>query len=347
MKIALITSLVCSTVLLSACDFSKKKNEASATEKLQDWSCTAPANIEQIQGHLKEDYLKEVDQRIRQSGYEADQKLLETIRKSIKFEINHISTKTENPDQAKTLECNSLIVAILPKGLQKRAENAYLTEPCEECEREDIRASSTYTLQDSIQNDWGTLTLKDDKISGVDFKYGLERSDNNEISMTVESNNIVNFAAKVTELAVNFEAYEKISKADREAVQKYDEEYNKENAAQMALAQKALDIRQKELDGEQKSAVERLNTTWDNLTAEQKEGLQQDQSDWFEKRDVDCKVLAQKKVHSLNESEMETYQKQRNYWDDAMEKQNEAMQYSKCFVQKTKERAVYLSNLFN
>jgi uncharacterized protein YecT (DUF1311 family) len=29
------------------------------------------------------------------------------------------------------------------------------------------------------------------------------------------------------------------------------------------------------------------------LTEEQREQLKQDQTDWFEKRDIDCKVLAQ------------------------------------------------------
>lgn len=347
MKIALITSLACSAVLLSGCDFTKKKTDTAETQKLQDWSCSAPANVEQIQGHLKDVYLKDVEQRIRQSGYEADQALLETIRKNIKFEISHISTKTENPEQAKTLECSSLIMAKLPKGLQKRAENAYMAEPCEECDGEDAQASSTYTLQDSIQNEWSSLTLSDDKIKGADFKYGLERSDNDEISLTVESSSITAFAAKVTELAVNFAAYEKVAQTNREAGQKYQEESSKEEAAQIALAQKAMDIRQKELDGEQNAAVERLNITWDKLTEEQKASQQQDQADWFEKRDVDCKVLAQKNVYSLSESEMETYQKQRNYWDEAMQKQNQALQYSKCFVQKTKERTVYLNNLFH
>jgi uncharacterized protein YecT (DUF1311 family) len=125
------------------------------------------------------------------------------------------------------------------------------------------------------------------------------------------------------------------------------EKYSQENPAEVALAQKAMDIRQKELDADKTKVVDRLNQTWDQFSAEQKQQLQQDQSDWFEKRDVDCKVISQKRVYDLKDSEIETYQRQRDYWNNDMEKQNQAIQYSQCFVQKTKERTVYLSNLFN
>ena len=52
--------------------------------------------------------------------------------------------------------------------------------------------------------------------------------------------------------------------------------------------------------------MERLNQTWDNFTEEQKQQLQQDQTDWFEKRDVDCKVISQKSVYQMTDSEKET-----------------------------------------
>ncbi|WP_374665074.1 DUF1311 domain-containing protein [Acinetobacter sp.] len=348
----IIVSVLCGTALFSGCDYFKNKKDSSAKEEpkvqaAKDFSCSAPVNVEQIQNHLKEDYLSQLEQRLRHSGYESDQVLLEKIRKNIKFEINHIATQTEQPEQAKQLDCSSLVVAILPKGLQKRAENAYIEEPCEECDGEDSQAQSSYTLQDSIKGEWGSLKLQDDKISGSDFKYSLERSDNNEISLSVESSSLVGLAAKISELAVNFEAYQKRNKANIEASQQSADEYNKENSAQMALAQKALDIRQKEVDAEQKTAVERLNSTWDRFSPEQKTAQQQDQLDWFEKRDVDCKVISQKRVYDLKDSQIETYQQQYRYWNDAMEKQNQAIQYSQCFVQKTKERTVYLNNVFN
>ena len=342
---SIILGLVCSTALISGCDFFKNKKQEAAevkTTEVADWSCTAPDNVQQMQDYLKEEYLKEVDQRIRHSGYEADQALLDKIRKNIKFEISHISTKTEKPEQAKTLDCSSLITAILPKGLQKRAENAYLDEPCEECEIEE-NSSRSYTLQDHYSTSFPSLTLKNDRLNGIDFIYHIEKSDKDEISMTMESHYVVGQAAYLTQLAVQYASYLKANAQNKEDSKKYVEE----NAAQRDLAQKALDVRQKELENEKKSSVERLNAAWDRFSAEQKTSLQQDQSDWFEKRDIDCKVLSQKNVHELDEKERETYQKQAEYWNEAMYQQNQDIQYSKCFIQKTKERAVYLNNVFN
>jgi hypothetical protein len=342
----LMIGLMCSTAMLSGCDYFKNKKDKAASEepKIQqvtDFSCTAPANVEQLQEYLKEEYLKDLDQRLRQSSFEADQALLDKIRKNIKFEITHISTKTENPEQAKTLDCSSLVTAILPNGLQKRAENAFMDAPCEECEGE--ATDNTTTLQDYLGSSFASLTLKNDRLNGIDFIYHIDKSDKDEISMTMENHSVISQSAYLTELAVQYASYMKANEQNKENSKKYVEE----DTAQRELAQKALDVRQKEIDGEQNASVEKLNAAWDRLTAEQKTSQQQDQSDWFEKRDVDCKVLSQKSVHQMDEKELETYQKKSDYWNDAMSAQNQAIQYSKCFIQKTKERTVYLNNLFN
>ena len=346
MNKAIILGLMCSTVLVSGCDYFKNKKDKTVVEEpkvqqVTDFSCTAPANIEQLQDYVKDEYLKNLDQRLRHSGYEADQALLDKIRKNIKFEIGHISTKTDNPEQAKTLDCSTLITAVLPNGLQKRAENAFMDAPCDECEGED--SDSTYTLQDYFNNSFPALTLKNDKLNGIDFIYHIEKSDKDEISLTMESHEIISEAAHLTELAVQYASYLKVNEKNKE----YSKKSVEDDVTQRELAQKALDVRQKEIDGEQKVAVEKLNVAWDRLTAEQKTSLQQDQSDWFEKRDVDCKVLAQISVHQIDDKELETYQKKANDWNEAMYAQNQAIQHSKCFIQKTNERSVYLNNLFN
>ena len=147
----------------------------------------------------------------------------------------------------------------------------------------------------------------------------------------------------VTVKAVQYESYVKQNSENRE----YSEKSSQEHAAEVALAQKVMDIRQKELDADKTKVVERLNQIWDQFSPEQKQQLQQDQSDWFEKRDVDCKVIAQKNVYQLADNDKEIYQKKSDYWDDAMRQQNEAMQYTKCFNQKTTERIIYLNNIFN
>ena len=52
-----------------------------------------------------------------------------------------------------------------------------------------------------------------------------------------------------------------------------------------------------------------------------------------------------KPVDEIPEKDLETYQKQSAYWTADMRKQNQEMQYTQCFTQKTIERTVYLNNL--
>lgn len=344
MKNVIIFSLVLGTTLISGCDNFKNNKTEKVEQKVEvsDWSCTDAENIGQVEAYLKSEYLKQLDKQLRHSNYEADQDLLKKITEQVQFKIKNVTTLTEDDKTAKTLHCSSQLIVQFPKGLQKRAENAYLEAPCsdQDCEGE---YDSMSTLRDYLEDGSSNLVLGDDQLKGA-FSYGITKTDKEGVTFTVENENaVINGIVFVTAKAVQYQSYVKHNSEARAN----SEQYSKENAAEVALAQKAMDIRQKELEADKVKVVERLNQTWDLFSAEQKQQLQQDQADWFEKRDVDCKVIAQKNVYQLPENEKETYQKKSDYWDDAMRKQSENMQYTKCFNQKTTERIVYLNNLFN
>lgn len=340
----LICSLLTSILLISGCDVFKKKSESeeNATDQqmLADWSCTADANINQIQRYLKEEYLKALDKSLRHSNFQADQAILEKIKKGIKFEIKGITTLTEDTKNSKALECSSQLIVHLPKGLQQRAENAFLELPCEECEYEHHEGKGPYTLQDSLENREYALELEGDKIRGH-LSYNITKTDKDGLSLSIPSQiAVLDGVVEVSKYASEYEAYV----TENKERQKNSKQYEEQEMAQMSLAQKAIDIRKKELDAENASVVERLNQTWDSLNEEQQAKLKSEQAEWFEKRDVDCKVLSQKSVYSLSEHEKETYQKHSQYWNEDMKSQNQQMQYTKCFNQKTVERIHYLNN---
>ena len=332
-------SALSATLLVSGCDAFKDKKDVVQETELAQWSCTDQVNITQIQQYLKDEYLKQIDKDLRDSRYyEADQDLLAKINNGLKFEIKNIRTITAEPKTATQLECESQLVVHFPKGLQKRAENAYLEKPCEECEGE-----GKSTLRDRLEAGEYKLSLDNDTLKGA-FNYNITKTDKEGLSLNVQNQNaVIEGVVLVAATAVQYEAYIKANQHN----QAQNEKYNVENSEQMELAQKAMNIRKKELDEEKAKQVDRLNQTWDRFSDEQKAQLQQDQSEWFEKRDVDCKVISQKSVGQLSDSERETYQKQFAYWNTAMEQQNKEMQYTKCFNQKTTERIVYLNNVFN
>ena len=170
------------------------------------------------------------------------------------------------------------------------------------------------------------------------------KTDKEGYTLSAEHQNaVIDAVTLVTTKAVQYQAY--ISENAQARVNQ--ENASLKDAEQKELAQKSMAIRDKELEEDKTKVVERLNQTWDRFSDEQKAQLKQDQADWFEKRDIDCKVISQKRSYDLAESERETYQKQYQYWDDAMTAQNVQMQYNKCFTQKTNERIVYLNNVFN
>lgn len=343
----LIYSLAISTSFMVGCNKSTQKEnevEASVPQEVADWSCTAQANIDQIQSRLKEGYLKELDKNLRNSYYEANQDILATIQKSIKFELKGVTTLTQETPNTNVLECATQLIVYLPKGLQKRSENAYLEMPCadegEYCGGR-YEGSGYATIHDYLEDRENDLTFKNDQVIG-NLKYTITKTDKDGISLSVPSqSSVISAIAFVAKTAAQYEAYAKGNAEDNLE----NEKSKKEEVEQRNLAKKAMDIRKKELDAEKSAAVERLNQSWDNLSVEQKAQYKQDQATWFEKRDVDCKVISQKTIYQLSDSEKETYQRHSRYWDEDLEIQNTQMQYNKCFIERTNDRADAIDHL--
>lgn len=215
-------------------------------------------------------------------------------------------------------------------------QSRYEAESCDDCDRYD-------TLNDVLESESYGLSLQKDQLKGS-FNYQLIKTDKEGIQLQLpKENTVLDGLVYITEKAVQLAAYE----AENRDIAERQDAYGQQYAEQQELAQKSMDIRQKELNDDQSKVVERLNQTWDNFTSEQKAQLQQDQSDWFEKRDVDCKVIAQASIYNIPEKDRETYQQHYSYWNEQMKEQNQDMQYTKCFNQKTSERIVYLNNVFN
>ena len=339
MKKFIILTTLSTAILFSGCDYFKNKKTENQAQDISDFSCTHQDNLNQIQDYLKSEYIKTIEKRLRQSSgyYKADRILLEKINKGLRFEIKTIRTLTEDLKAAKALNCDSQLVVHFPKGLMQRAENAY------QAYLENSEEEGYATVKDYLDNNDSGLSVTDDELRG-NLLYDITKTDKEGVSLSVQNQKeILEGVAFVTEQAVLFESYIQKNKEYQSMIQDSDQK----EAAQYNLAKQAIDIRKKELDAEKQKQVERLNQTWDNFTEEQRLHLKQDQADWFEKRDIDCKVLAQKSIHEIPEKEKETYQKQSDYWDQTLSNQNTEIQYIKCFNQRTIERIVYLNNVFN
>jgi len=190
MNKTILCSLIVATTLVSGCDYFKNKKSEPVEEKVEtsNWSCTDAKNIGQVEAYLKAEYLKQLDKQLRHSSYEADQELLKKITQNVKFKIKNVTTITDDPSTAKNLACSSDLVVQLPKGLQKRAENAYLEAPCEDCEGEEH--ASTLNLRDYLESGESNLTLGDDQLSGA-YSYDITKTDKEGLTISAENQNAV------------------------------------------------------------------------------------------------------------------------------------------------------------
>lgn len=346
MKKSVIFALCSIVPFTTGCDYFKNKKEAQngeTTVQSSDWNCSSDNQLQQIKASLKQNYLRLLDRNIRENDYyTADEDILQKIKQGIRFEIKNIRTLNDDPNKDSQLNCESELNILMPKGLQKRAENAYL-EYQKNC---DEGCDGYRTLQDYLSDDYEgrqSLKLNNDQLSGK-FYYNITKTDQEGIiAAPSDSEQLLDGLVFLTLKAVHYAAYIK----ENQDIEQSTADYEQESRAQTELAKKAMDIRQKELEADKMKASNKLSLVWNNLSEEDRVSVDSDQKQWAEKRDVDCQVIAQKNVYDLNDEQKETYQKHANYWNEAMRKQNQSMQYNKCFTQRTTERTVYLQNLFN
>lgn len=334
-KKVLAVLLMSSGMMLSGCDYFKNKKD-KPEEAVKTWSCSNAENTANLKKQLTEQYLKQVNRDLRESKYyEADEQLLKTINQGLKFDVTEIRTVTTDAKDATKLSCEAQLVVNLPKGLQQRATNAFAehNKDCDECEE-------NQTLQDYIEAGDASVRMLNNQLAGQ-LKYDLNKTDKEGIRLHTDGQNaVIDGLSFMVVKAVQFASYAKENKSVQDANNEYDAEHDK----QQALAQSAMNIRQKELSVEKASQVEFLNETWESIGEDTRQALTQEQKAWFEKRDIECKVLAQRDVYDMSDREKETYQKHADYWTAEMRKQNQAMQYDKCFIEKTIERRQELLN---
>ena len=157
------------------------------------------------------------------------------------------------------------------------------------------------------------MTLENDQLKG-DFFYNITKTDKEGLVFDLPTqNSVIEGLVFVATKAVQYAAYVKQNELIEENIEENQQISEQNNEEQTVLAQEAMDVRKKELDSDKAKQVDRLNQTWDKLSAEKKIQFKQDQLDWFKKRDVECKVLAQKTVDEIPEKDLETYQKQSDY----------------------------------
>ncbi|TXJ06064.1 MAG: DUF1311 domain-containing protein [Acinetobacter sp.] len=330
------------TLGTTGCDYFKNnKDDPVKVETVDtDWSCGSENQLQQLKASLKQHYLQMLDRDLRAGDYyNVNQDILQKIQNGIRFEIKNIRTVNDAPNKASQLTCESQLIVHLPKGLQKRAENAYL-EYQKNC---DEGCDGGYpTLHDYLGDEYEgrqALQLNHDQLAGK-FNYYITKTDKEGILAHSDEKDVLTGLVFVTIKAVQYAAYiQENHQIEKDALTN-----EQQSNAQTQLAQKAMDIRQKELDADKTKAVEKLALVWNNLSEEQRSSSQTDQKQWVEKRDVDCQVISQKSVYDLSDEQKETYQKHSNYWTEAMRNQNQTMQYTKCFTQRTTERTIYLQN---
>lgn len=337
MKLILIPiAFMATAVMLSACDLNKKKAPEESVQT--EWNCINDQHIKALELELKSEYFKQLDRELRESSYyEVDQALLKTINANLNFELKNIRTMSEDALSSTKLECEASLVVKLPKGLLQRAENAHK----EQFEGE-LEGDGMMTLVDGFDEQYD-IDINQNQLSG-NFNYSLLKTDSDGIKLSaVKDNQVIYALLSVVRNAVLFEAYIKENKS----LKTQHDQYDRKRQEQVQLAQKAMDLHKKELDAEKAKQVELLNLSWDGLDVEQQAQLKQDQARWFEKRNVDCKVLAQGDFEDKPMAQREVYQQHSQYWSEAMHNQNQLMQFDECFIRMTSERRVYLNHLFD
>lgn len=310
-----------------------KLEDTPKTTEAQTLSCSDTNNLNALKQSVNSLIRSNVQSSVKASKDHYDSKQLEDWLKSTQaISIKSVRTNTKESEN-NLLVCESTLSIKAPQAMWDNAQKAMdLPQICEgECEEENY----IYSLDERISN--SDLRFKNGILEGS-FEYRISQTDQGDIAL-----DLTKMTSSVIDTVV-----EAISSAVRlDAIKEQAAKFEANQSEKQALSQHAIEIRVKELGETQARLDSELNQVWQEIGESNRNAHRDEQKEWLEKRDVECKLEGNKSLYDLSEDEKEPYQIGYESWTDEMRQQDAQIRTMKCSNKRTSARIKDLKVLIN
>ena len=298
------------------------------------FNCTDAAWIDGLQTDLKDRFRAITKASVQSIQYNVEMNQLQQWNKLINFHVTDIRTDKANSSDNK-ISCSAVLAADLPQPVLITAYRAQ--------NRSDNRCTDfTCMLQSFVEKATDQeISLETTQLS-QNYNYSIEKSDSGSLVISRDTDpRLSKFLRNLLTSALYLPAYEQedreVSSENQQMEQELEEKYQ--------LIADAMEIRLNELNSTLAKKTDQLNTMWETKPKEFQAMYLANQKAWFKKRDVECRIEAQKPYHEIPDKNREQYAFETDEWPNSLINTDKEIRFKKCVAERIEYRMNQLSEM--
>lgn len=312
---------------------------ATATDTIaapenSEFNCTDVSWIDGLQTDLKDRFSAITKASVQSSQHNVDMNQLQQWDKLIHFRVTDIRTDKANSTDNK-ISCSAVLAADLPQPV---LVNAYRAQNRGNNQCTDFTCMLQSFVEEATNQE---ISLESAQLS-QNYNYSIEKSDSGSLVISRDTDpRLSKFLRNLLTSALYLPAYEE---EDRQSGSE-NEQMEQELEEKYQLIADAMEIRLNELNNSLAKKTDQLNTMWENKPKEFQAMYLANQKAWFKKRDVECRIEAQKPYHEIDEKNREQYAFETDEWPTRLIDTDKEIRFKKCVAERIEYRMNQLSEM--
>ncbi len=300
-----------------------------------EFQCTDASWIEGLQTDLKDKFSAITTASIQASHYQVDMQQLQQWNQLIKFKVSDVRTDKANSIDNK-ISCSAVLAADLPQAVLVNAYKAQHRNASNQC------PDFACMLQSFVENATNQEISMESAQLSQNYNYSIEKSDSGSLIISRDTDpRLSKFLRSLLTSALYLPAYE----AEEQELSSENQQIEREQEEKDKLISDAMDIRLNEINEALAKKTDQLNTMWESKSKEFHVAYLANQKAWFKKRDVECKIEAQKPYHEIARSNREQYAYETDEWSYELIDKDKEIRFKKCINQRIEYRMNQLAEM--
>ena len=308
--------------------------EVVAASDNSEFNCTDSSWTNGLETDLKDKFTTIASASLQTDSYSYDSNQFKQWTKLINFKVSDVRTdkvsSTEN-----IIYCSAVLAADLPQAV---LVNAYRADNLHDKQCTDYACMLQSYVEDATDRE---ISLESTRLS-QNYSYSIEKSDSGSLVISRDTDpTISKFLRKLLISGLHLTARQEEQKESTSA----DEQMSQEEQEKYKLISDAMDIRLSEINDALAKKTGQLNTMWETKPKTFYEANLANQKAWFKKRDVECRIEAQKPYDEIARNNREQYAFETDEWPNELIEKDKEIRFKKCVSERIEYRMNQLSEM--
>ena len=299
-----------------------------------EFNCTDSSWTSGLETDLKEKFTTIASATLQSDSYSYDSNQFKQWTQLINFKVSDVRTdkvsSTEN-----VIYCTAVLTADLPQAV---LVNAYRTDNRHDKQCTEYACMLQSYVEDATDRE---ISLESTRLS-QNYTYSIEKSDAG--SLVIGRNTDPTISKFLRGLLVSGLHLNARQQEEQEALS-VNEKMSQEEQEKYKLVSEAMDIRLSEINDALAKKTGQLNTMWETKPKTFYEANLANQKAWFKKRDVECRIEAQKPYNEIARNNREQYAFETDEWPNELIEKDKDIRFKKCVSERIEYRMNQLSEM--